>query len=74
MNHEPDKIYIYVRNVLIMDLMWRGRYSTQAMAIQVVDHLNQIEQSYVGQPGPLPPVVIPTSLTIDNVYRDSDEF
>ncbi len=44
------------------------------MSIQVVDHLNQIEQSYEGQPGPLPPVVIPTNLTIDTAYGATDEF
>ncbi len=44
------------------------------MAIRVVDHLNAIHQSYEGQLGPLPPVVIPTILTIDTTYSDIDEF
>jgi hypothetical protein len=73
MNHEHVVLF-YVTDVLCKDLRWRGRHITRAMAIQVVDHLNQIEQSYEGQPGPLPPVVIPTSLTIDSAYDDTDEF
>ncbi len=40
----------------------------------MVDHLNLIEESYEDLPGPLPPVVIPTSLTIDTPYGDTDEF
>ena len=74
MNHEPVKTSIYVTNVLNMDLKWRGRHSTRAMAIQVVDHLNLIEQSSEGQPGPLPPAAAPISLTIDTAYGDTDKF
>ncbi len=61
MNHEPVKIYIHVTNVLERDFRWRGRHNTRAMAKKVVDHLNQIEQSYAGLPCPLPPVAVPTS-------------
>ncbi len=39
-----------------------------------MDHLNLIEQSCEGLPGPLPPVVVPTSLTMDNAYGDTNEF
>ena len=38
------------------------------------DHLNNIVASYEGQPSPLPPVEIPTSLTIQTAYGTTDEF
>ncbi len=74
MNQEPVKSYIYVTEVLEMDFRWRGRHNTLVMAIHVVDHLNQVEQSYEGLPDPLPPVVIPSSLTIDTAYGTTNEF
>jgi hypothetical protein len=73
-NHETVKISIYVTNVFSSHLRWRGRHSTRVMAIHVVDHLNPIEESYEGLPGPLPPVEIPTSLTIETPYGDTEEF
>ena len=44
------------------------------MATTIVDHLNDIEASYERQPGPLSPVEIPTSLTIQTGYGTTDEF
>jgi len=63
-DHEPVKISIYVVDVLCKDLRWRTRHHTPRMATLSVDNLNDIVASYEGQPGPLPPVEIPTSLTI----------
>ena len=36
--------------------------------------MNDIEAAYAGQPGPLPPVQIPTSLTIKTAYGNTDEY
>ncbi len=36
--------------------------------------MNKIEASYEGLLGPLPHVVIPTSLTIDTAYGTTDEY
>ena len=55
-NHELVKIPIYVIDVLYKDLCWRARHHTPRMAILIVDHLNEIEASYEGHLGPLPPV------------------
>ncbi len=44
------------------------------MATLIVAHLNEIEASYDGQPGPLPPVEIPTSLTIQTPFGTKNEF
>ena len=44
------------------------------MSVQIVDHLNDIEASYEGQREPFPPVVVPTSLTIQNPYGKMDEY
>jgi len=63
-NHEPVKVYIYVVDVLYKELCWRARHHTPRMATLTVDHLNGIESSYEGQPGPLSIVEIPTRLTI----------
>ena len=62
-DHEPVKLSIYVIDVLYKDLHWRSRHHTPRMATLIVDHLNEIEASYEGQLGPLPPLGIPTSLT-----------
>ena len=73
-DHEPVKISIYVVDVLYKDLRWRARHHTPSMATITVAHLNDIEASYEGQPGPLPPVEIPTSLIIQTAYGTTDEF
>jgi len=73
-HHEPVKISIYVVDVLYKDLCWRARHHTSRKATLIVDHLNDIEASYEGQPGPLPPVEIPTSLTIRTPLGTRDEF
>ncbi len=73
MNHEPVKTSIHVNDVLERDFRWRGRHNTLAMAIQVVDHLNQIEQSYEVLPDPLPPLVTPL-VTIDTAYGTTNEY
>ena len=73
-DHEPLKIYIYVVDVLFKDLGWRARHHTPRMANLTVDHINDIVASYEGQPCPLHPVEIPTSLTIQNAYGTTDEF
>ena len=67
-NHEPVKISIYVMDVLDNNLHWRARHHTPRMATRTDDHLNEVEASYEGQPGPLPPVEIPTNLTIHTPY------
>jgi len=73
-DHEPVKITIYVIDVLYKDLTLRARFHTPRMAVQIVDHLINIEASYEGQRGPLPPVVIPTTLTIHTPYETMDEY
>ena len=73
-NHEPVKISIYVIDVLYDDLKWRARHHTPRMSTLTVDHLNDIEASYEGQPGPFPPVEIPNNLTIPTAYVTTDEF
>jgi hypothetical protein len=73
-DHEPVKISIYVVDVLYKDLCWRARHHTPRMATLTVDHLNDIEASYEGQPGPLPPVEIPTILTLRTPLGTIDEF
>ena len=57
-----------------IDLHWRARHHTPRMATLTVDHLNEVEASYEGQSGPLPPAEIPTSLTIQTPYGAEDEF
>ena len=42
------------------------------MSDPIVDHLNDIKVSYEGQPGPLPPMVIPTSFKIETAYGTMD--
>jgi len=44
------------------------------MATLTVDQLNDIEASYEGQPGPLPHVEIPTSLTIRTPLGTTDDI
>ena len=39
-----------------------------------IDHLNDIEASYEGLRGPLPPIVIPTSLTFQTALGTQDEI
>ncbi len=73
-DHEPVKISIYAIDVLYKDLHWRARYHTPRLATLTVDHLNEIEASYEGQHGPLPPVEIPNSLTWHTPFRTKDEF
>jgi hypothetical protein len=74
-NHEPVKISIYVVDVLYKDLCWRAtRHLTPRMATLTVDHLNEIEASYEGHRGPLPPVEIPASLTMQTPFGTTDEF
>ena len=51
------------------DLRWRARHQTPIMATPTVDHVNDIEASYEGQPGPLPPVEVPTRLTIKAIME-----
>ena len=72
--HESVKISIYVMDFRYKDLRWRARHHTPMMATITVDHLNDIETSYEGQPGPLPPVEIPTSLTIQIAHGITNEF
>ena len=73
-NHEPVKISIFVMDVLYTNLRWRARHHTPRMATLIVNHMNEVETSYEGQPGPLPPVEVPTSLTIQTPYGTEDEF
>jgi hypothetical protein len=44
------------------------------MATLTVDHLNDIVASHEGQTGPLPPVEIPNSLTMQTAFGTTDEF
>ena len=44
------------------------------MATLIVDNVNDIVASYEGQLVPLPPVEIPTSLTMQTVFGTTDEF
>jgi hypothetical protein len=73
-DNEPVKISIYVIDVVYKDLRWWARHHTPRMATLTVDHLNDIESSHEGQPGPLPPGEILTSLTIQTVYGTTNEF
>jgi hypothetical protein len=63
-NNEPVKISIYVVDIIYKDLCWRARQHTPRMATLTIDHLNDIEASYEGHPGPLPPVEILVNLTM----------
>jgi hypothetical protein len=56
------------------NLHWRARHHTPRMATRIVSHLNEVEASYEGQPGPPPLAEIPTSLTIQTPYGTEDEF
>ena len=60
-------------DVFFKDIRWRARHHTPWIANLNVDHLNDIVAPYEGQPGPLPPVEIPTIL-IHYVYETTDEF
>jgi hypothetical protein len=73
-DHEPDKTSIYAIDVFCKDLRWKAWHHTPRMATPNVDNLKDIEESCEGQPGPLPPVEIPTSMTIQNEYGAMDEF
>jgi len=73
-NHEPVKISIYVIDVPYKDLCWRARHHTPTMATLIVDHLNEIEASYDGQPSPLPLVEILVGLTMQTPFGTKDEF
>jgi hypothetical protein len=73
-DHEPVKISIFVIDILFNHLRWRARHHTPRLATITTDHLNDIEASYDGQPGPLPPVEIPTSLIFHTPYGTLDEF
>ena len=55
---------VYVMDVLYKDLHWRAIHHTPRMATLTVANLNEIEASYEGQLGPLPPPEIPTNMTI----------
>jgi hypothetical protein len=73
-NHEPDKISIYVIDVLYNGLCWRARHHTPRMATLTIDHLNEIEASYKGQPGTLPPIEYPVNLTMQTPFGTKDDF
>jgi hypothetical protein len=73
-NHKPVKISIYVIDVLYKDLCWRARHHAPRMATLTVEHLNEIEASYEGQPCQLPRVEIPASLTMPTPFGTKDEF
>jgi hypothetical protein len=60
-DHEPVKISIFAIDVLFNNLRWRARHHTPRLATITTDHLNNIETSYEGQPGQLPPIAIPTN-------------
>jgi hypothetical protein len=73
-DHEPVKISIHAVDVLYKDLRWKARHHTPRMGTLTIDHLNDIVASYEGQLGPLPPVEIPTRLTIQTRYGTTYEF
>jgi len=73
-NHEPVNISIYAMDVLYKDLCWRARHHNPRMTTLTVDHLNEIEASYEGQLGLLPPVEIQAKLTIQTPFGTKDEF
>jgi len=73
-DHEPVKTYVYVIDLIYKDLRWRARNHTPRMTMQIVDHLNGIEASFVGQPGPLPPIEVPTNLIIQTTYESMDGY
>ena len=50
--------------------MYAPRMATHIM----VDHLNGIEASYMEQPGPPPPIEVPTSWTIHTTYGTMYEY
>jgi hypothetical protein len=72
--HGPVKMSIYVMDVIYKELHWRARHHTPRMATLTFDHLNEIEASYEGQLGPLPPLEIPTSMTIQTPYGTQNEY
>jgi len=52
----------------------KGPFCKRFLSLLIVDHLNDIEASYEGQPGPLSFVEIPTNLTIQTAYGTTDAF
>ena len=73
-DYERVQISIYVIDVLFNHLRWRARHHTPRLATITTYHVNDIEASYEGQPGPLPPVVIPTNLIFQTPYGTKDVF
>ena len=72
-DHEPVKIYIFVIDVFTKTFNG-GLDTILKMSTQTLDHLKDIEASYEGQPGPLPPVEVFTSLTIQTAYGTKDKY
>ena len=73
-DHEPVKICIYVIDGFYKDLPWKARHHALRIATHTVHHLNDIELSYEGQPGPLPPVEVTTNLTIQTAHGTMDAY
>jgi len=63
MHHEPIKITILITDVLCSILKWRARRHTHALAIAVIDSINEAIVALEQLPGPIPPLDPPTNLT-----------
>ena len=64
-DHELVKIIIFITDVLFGRLKWRARHHTPALTIVAADNINEIVVVLEQLPGPIPPIHLPTSLTIE---------
>ena len=63
-DHEPIKVTIVVTDALF-GLKWRARHFTTALAVAVTDSINEVVVALEQLPGPIPPIDLPISLTIE---------
>jgi hypothetical protein len=72
MDHEPDKIAIFISDVLFSKLKWRDRHHTPALVVVVTDSINEVVVALEQLPEPIPPIDLPTSLTTElcGIYDD----
>jgi hypothetical protein len=65
MDHEPIKITILITVNLFIRHKWRARHHTPTLAVAVTDNINEAVVALEQLPGPIPPIDLPTSLTIE---------
>ena len=65
MEHEPIKVTIFITDVLFYSLKWRARHHTPALTVAVTDSINEVVVALERLPGHIPPIDLPTNLTIE---------